>query len=90
MELIKTSVNYMLSDSTETLLLNGRVSVEFSGPVNIWVKLETLEHEYVGTFNYNKSDNSVNVSYDISNEEKRVECANYVDTLIAKILDEIE
>lgn len=91
MEIIKISETFSLTDSLPNgWEVNGTVSSEVSGNIQINASLTVKEGEMVGSINYYKpSMGNVNVHYDVA-EENRDAVSEYADTLIDTILAQLK
>ena len=91
MEIIKISETFSLTDSLPNgWKVNGTVSSEVSGNIQINASLTVKEGEMVGSINYYKpSMGNVNVHYDVA-EENRDTVSEYADTLIDTVLAQLK
>lgn len=90
MEIIKISETFNLTDSLSNgWEVNGTVSSEVSGNIQINASLTAKEGEIVGNIHYYKpSMGNVNVHYDVA-EENRDAVSEYADTLIDAVLAQL-
>lgn len=87
MEITKQNESFSLTDTTDVYSVNGNISKDVNGTLNVWLNVNTLEGERVGDCNYNKYQENSDVNFGLNcREEVREELAAYANTAIASIL----
>lgn len=88
MDIVKHNETFLLTDSTEAFTMNGSVTYEVSGGLNIQCNLINPEGEYIGNCSYYKYVDNDKAHFNINApEERRAEFAAYADTVIASVFE---
>ena len=88
MDIVKQNETFLLTDSTEAFTMNGSVTYEVSGGLNIQFNLINLEGEYIVNCSYYKYVDNDKANFNISApEERRAEFTAYADTVIASVFE---
>ena len=88
MEITRQNETFNLKETTEVYEMNGGVSRETSGSLNVYFTVNNLEGMLIGDCTYSKYSESDNVHFSVNcSEENREALSTYADTVIDSVLD---
>lgn len=88
MKITKQNETFNLSDTTDVFEMNGSVSYEVTGTLNLHIHVNKVGGENVGDCHYNRYGESSNVNFGLNcSEENRDAFAAYADTIIDSVLE---
>ena len=91
MEITRQNETFTLKDTTDVYEMNGSVSRDFMGTLNVNFSVTRLEGERVGDCYYNKYTDADTIHFDLNcPESNRKELAAYADTVIDSVLAHLE
>lgn len=87
MEITKQNESFSLTDTTDVYSVNGNISKDVNGTLNVWLTVNTLEGERVGDCSYHQHSENSDVNFGLNcREEVREELVAYANTAIAHVL----
>jgi hypothetical protein len=87
MEIVKQNETFVLSDVTDSFVMNGFVTYDEQGSADIHFNLQNVNEEHLGTVYYTKTANDSVVNFNINcSEDNRNNLTAYVNTLIPEVL----
>lgn len=91
MEILKQNETFTLKDTTDVYEMNGNVSRDFMGTLNVNFSVTNLEGERVGDCYYNKYTDADTIHFDINcPESNRKALTAYAESVIDSVLEYIE
>lgn len=87
MEITKQNETFNLKDSTEMFEINGNVSRDVSGSINIHFSINKSNGEHIGDCHYNKYSENSNINFGVNcSEANRDEVTEYADGIVDAVL----
>lgn len=91
MEILKQNETFTLKDTTEVYEMNGNVSRDFMGTLNVNFSVTNLEGERVGDCYYNKYTDADVIHFNINcPENNRKELTAYAESVVDSVLVHLE
>ena len=88
MEIVKQNESFNVKDANDTFEMNGSISREVSGSLNLYFNVSRVGGEHVGDCHYNKYGENSNVNFGVNcAEENRDELTAYADTVVDSVLE---
>ena len=91
MEITKQNETFNLKETTDVYEMNGTVSREALGGMNMNINVSRIGGDRLGDCFYNRYSDNANVHFSMNcSEENRIELATYATTVIDSVLEYFE
>ena len=88
MNITKLTENFSLIESTDAFEMNGNITRESNGNLNVYFTMARPGGDVVGDCHYNKYGENTNVNFGVNcPEANRDEVTAYADTVIDSVLE---